>query len=145
MLPCMSKDSETQHVNINIAPHTAPTSLRQTPPHDSLIGPIFFHSHPDGSRPEAITHSPKLSPHSSQPHHEQSSSTLTSLRTHDGEPRTSVEQSVLRTLPIRVGELCSNPGPPPGCNGVESSVANLEPATTGRNTTTTNNLQQVPL
>ena len=145
VVPCMSKDSETQHVEINTAPHTAPTSSRQTPPYDSLIGPTFFHSHPDGSRLEAITHSPKLSPHSSQPHHEQSSSTLTSSRTHDGEPRTSVEQSVLRTLPRRVGELCPNLGPPPDCNGVESSVANPEPATTGRNTTTTNNPQQVPL
>ena len=62
VVPCMSKDSETQHVEINTAPHTAPTSSRQTPPYDSLIGPTFFHSHPDGSRLEAITHS-QNSPH----------------------------------------------------------------------------------
>ena len=56
-----------------------------------------------------------------------------------------MEQSVLRTLPRRVGEFCLNTGPPPDCNGVESSVTNPEPATTGQNTTTTNTPQQVPL
>ena len=145
IVPCMSQYREMQHVEIGTAPHTEPTSSRQTPQHGSLLGPTLFHSHPDGLRPEAIIHSPKLSLHSSHPHHEQSSSTLTSPRTHDGEPRTSVEQSVLRTLLRRVGEFCPNPGPPPDCNGVESSVTNPEPATTGRNTTTTNNPQQVLL
>ena len=143
--PCMSKCDETQHENKTRAPQTESTSSRQTPPHDSLIGSTLLHSHSDESRHEAITHSPKLSPQFRQPQHDQSSSTLTSSRTHDGESRTSMEQSVLRTLPRRVGELCPNPGPPPDCNGVESSVVNPEPASTDRNTTSTTNPQQVPL
>ena len=56
-----------------------------------------------------------------------------------------MEWSVLRTLPRRVSEFCLNTSPPPDCNGVESSVTNPKPATTDRNTTTTNTPQQVPL
>ena len=81
-----SPDYGRQQVTKLNVPHSEPTPLALTSHNGPVLGPTLLHSHLDGPRLEAITHSPKLPTSSNHSHHEQSSSSPTRPRSRDGKP-----------------------------------------------------------
>ena len=125
--------------------NTPKSTLTQTsPPHGSLIGPKLVHPHSNRPRPPSHTHSPKQPKPATHSDHELPHTQSPRTSSGNGSSRIDLEWVLIGMLRRRDGELCSHPGSPSNCNGLEPSDPNTRPANAARTTSSTHSLPDAP-